>query len=198
MSAPASLRPIKKGRISSFLSHTNPTVSLPNPSRHHLKSRRHGWLRRRLSSRLWSCSWPRPRQSCTLAIACDAIVVPIVGRQDDEGPVLFEFTVVIKGDPHDIQRLPDDFVADDKRPGSLHLREDGCHCCRWIVDMIYDACGKMYLHIGWEKIARYHRLEPGFMLVFSYFGDKDVSVKVFDETCCRRNYHGDNAEEDDD
>jgi hypothetical protein len=44
----------------------------------------------------------------------------------------------------------------------------------------------MYLHISWEKFARYHRLEAGFMLVFSYFGDRDASVKVFDETRCQQ------------
>ncbi|KAK1605693.1 hypothetical protein QYE76_029366 [Lolium multiflorum] len=121
--------------------------------------------------------------------------------QDKEGPVLFEFIVVLKGDPHGIQRLPDsyaDYVAGDERPRSLHLREDGYGCCRWIVDVIYDARDKMYLHIGWEKSAHYHRLEAGFVLLFSYFGDRDMSVKVFDETRCRRNYHGDNAEEEDD
>ncbi|KAK1614221.1 hypothetical protein QYE76_019738 [Lolium multiflorum] len=120
---------------------------------------------------------------------------------DEEGPVLFEFIVVLKGDPHGIQRLSDsfaDYVAGDERPRSLHLREDGCGCSRWIVDVIYDARGKMYLHIGWEKFARYHRLEAGFVLLFSYFGDRDMSVKVFNEMRCRRNYHGDNAEEDDD
>ncbi|KAK1612909.1 hypothetical protein QYE76_036582 [Lolium multiflorum] len=120
--------------------------------------------------------------------------------QDKEGTVLFEFIVVLKGDSHGIQRLPDsfaDYVAGDERPQSLHLREDGCGCCRWIVDVICDTRGKMYLHIGWEKFARYHRLEAGFVLQFSYFGDRDMSVKVFDETRCRRNYHGESAEEDD-
>ncbi|KAK1694967.1 hypothetical protein QYE76_011664 [Lolium multiflorum] len=87
---------------------------------------------------------------------------------DEEGPVLFEFIVVLKGDPHGIQRFPDSFAD------------------------------YVYLHIGWEKFVRYHRLEDGFVLLFSYFGDRDMSVKVFDETRCRRNYHGDNAEEDDD
>jgi hypothetical protein len=29
--------------------------------------------------------------------------------QDEEGPVLFEFVVVLKGDPHAIQRLSDTF-----------------------------------------------------------------------------------------
>ena len=47
--------------------------------------------------------------------------------------MLFEFIVVLKGDPHGIQRLPDtfaDFVAGDERPGSLHLREAACGFCR--------------------------------------------------------------------
>ncbi|KAK1609690.1 hypothetical protein QYE76_033363 [Lolium multiflorum] len=57
------------------------------------------------------------------------------------------------------------------------------------------AAGKMYLRIGWEKFACYHRLEAGFVLMFSYFGEMDMSVKVFDETCCRRQYHDDSAEE---
>ncbi|KAK1633137.1 hypothetical protein QYE76_007452 [Lolium multiflorum] len=38
----------------------------------------------------------------------------------------------------------------------------------------------MYLHIGWEKFARHHSLQAGFVLVFSYFGE-DMSVKVFDK-----------------
>ncbi|KAK1666202.1 hypothetical protein QYE76_054361 [Lolium multiflorum] len=121
--------------------------------------------------------------------------------QDEEGVVLFEFIVVLKGDPRGIQRLPNsfaDYIAGEERPHSLHLREDGCGCCRWTVDVTYDARGKMYLHIGWEKFTRYHRLEAGFVLLFSYLGDRDMSVKVFDETRCRRNYHSDSTEEDDD
>ncbi|KAK1642821.1 hypothetical protein QYE76_060626 [Lolium multiflorum] len=120
---------------------------------------------------------------------------------DDERPVLFEFVLVLKGDPRGIQRLPDtfaDFAAGDDRPGTLHLREAACGYYRWIVDVIYDVRGKMYLHIGWEKFARHHSLQAGFVLVFSYFGDRDMSVKVFDEQRCRRNYHCDIAEEDDD
>jgi hypothetical protein len=119
---------------------------------------------------------------------------------DEEGPVLFEFVLVLKGDPRGIQRLLNtfsDFVAGDGRPGTLHLREDSCGYYRWIVDVIYDARNKMYLHIGWEKFARHHSLQAGFVLVFSYFGDRDMSVKVFDDTRCRRNYHVDSAEEDD-
>jgi hypothetical protein len=66
------------------------------------------------------------------------------------------------------------------------------------MDVIYDARGMMYFHIVWEKFARYHRLQAGFVLMFSYFGKRDMTVKVFDETRCRRHYHGDIAEKDDD
>ncbi|KAK1695962.1 hypothetical protein QYE76_012659 [Lolium multiflorum] len=120
--------------------------------------------------------------------------------QEEERRVVFEFVIVLKGDPHGIQRLPDtfaDFITGDQ-PGSLHLREAAYGCCQWIVDVVYDARGKMYLHIGWEKFARYHHLEAGFVLMLSYLGEGDMSVKVFDETRCRRHYHGDSAEEDDD
>ena len=114
--------------------------------------------------------------------------------------MLFEFVVVLKGDPLGIQKLPDkfgNFIAGNE-PASLHLREAACHCHRWIVDVLFDTRDKMYLHIGWEKFTRHHSLEAGFVLLFSYFGDRDMSVKVFNETCSRRHYHGNNAEEDDD
>ncbi|KAK1630929.1 hypothetical protein QYE76_005244 [Lolium multiflorum] len=108
---------------------------------------------------------------------------------DVEPDVRFEFVLVLKGDPRGIQRLPDsfaDYVAGDDRPRTMHLREAACGYYRWIVDVIYDARGKMYLNIGWEKFARHHGLQAGFILLFSYFGDRDMSVKVFDETRCRR------------
>ncbi|KAK1631454.1 hypothetical protein QYE76_005769 [Lolium multiflorum] len=41
-------------------------------------------------------------------------------------------------------------------------------------------------------------LQASFVLMFSYFGGRDMTVKVFDETRYRHHYHDDNAEEDDD
>ncbi|KAK1605745.1 hypothetical protein QYE76_029418 [Lolium multiflorum] len=79
----------------------------------------------------------------------------------------------------------------------MHLREHSCGYCRWIVGAIYDARGKMYLNIGWEKFARHHNLQAGFILVFSYFGNRDMSIKVFDESRCRRDYHVDGDSHDD-
>ncbi|KAK1697182.1 hypothetical protein QYE76_013879 [Lolium multiflorum] len=118
-------------------------------------------------------------------------------EMDVEPDVLFEFVHVLKGDPRGI--LPDSFAeyVGGVRPRKMHLREHSCGYCRWIVDAIYDARGKMYLNIGWEKFARHHSLEAGFILVFSYFGNMDMSVKVFDERRCRRDYHGDRDSHDD-
>ncbi|KAK1667111.1 hypothetical protein QYE76_055270 [Lolium multiflorum] len=104
-----------------------------------------------------------------------------------------------QGRPTRHPRLPDkfvDFVAGNE-PAALHLREAGCNCCRWPVDVLFDGRIKIYLHTGWEKFSRYHDLEVGCVLTFSYLGDVDMSVKVFDETRCRRHYHDDTDEEDD-
>ncbi|KAK1605504.1 hypothetical protein QYE76_029177 [Lolium multiflorum] len=117
--------------------------------------------------------------------------------QEEEQEVMFEF-IALKGDPLGIQRLPDkfaDFVAGNE-PASLHLREAAYDCCRWPVDMLFDGRDKMYLHTGWEKFARYHDLQAGHVLTFSYLGEGDMSVKVFEETCFHRHYHGDNDEKD--
>ncbi|KAK1662670.1 hypothetical protein QYE76_050829 [Lolium multiflorum] len=118
--------------------------------------------------------------------------------QEEEREV-FEFVVVLKSDPLGIQRLSDKFAnfVTGNEPVMLHLREAGCDCYRWPVDVFFDERGKMYLHTGWEKFARYHNLEAGCVLTFSYLGEADMSVKMFDETRCRRHYHGDTDEEDD-
>ncbi|KAK1619373.1 hypothetical protein QYE76_024890 [Lolium multiflorum] len=117
----------------------------------------------------------------------------------EEHQVLFEFVVVLNGDPLGIQRLPNkfsEFVAGNE-PATMHLREAGCDCFRWPVDVLFDGRGEMYLHTGWEKFTCYHDLQAGCVLTFSYLGDADMSVKVFDDTSCRRHYHGDDVEEDD-
>ena len=118
---------------------------------------------------------------------------------DVEPDVLFEFVHVLKGDPRGIQRLPDSFAeyVGGVRPRTMHLREHSCGYCRWIVKAIYDARGKMYLNIGWEKFPRHHSLEAGFILLFSYFGNRDMKVKVFDERRCLRDYHVDRDSHDD-
>ena len=80
----------------------------------------------------------------------------------------------------------------------LQLHEEGCLVCRRPVDMWVDGHGKMYLHAGWEKFARVHNLEAGCVFTFCYEGDEDMSVKVFDDTSCRRHYHTEDEEDEED
>jgi hypothetical protein len=40
--------------------------------------------------------------------------------------------------------------------------------------MLFDGRDKMYLHTGWEKFGRYHDLQVGYVLTFSYLGDEDM------------------------
>jgi hypothetical protein len=54
----------------------------------------------------------------------------------------------------------------------------------------------MYLHTGWEKFTRFHDLQTVCVLTFSYQGDQEMSLKVFDDKSYRRHYHN-NDEEDD-
>nr|XP_051221396.1 B3 domain-containing protein Os03g0212300-like [Lolium perenne] len=117
-----------------------------------------------------------------------------------EGEWEFEFIIVLNSDPIGIQRLPDkfaEFIAGNEL-AALHLREAGCGFCRWSMDVLFGGRGNMYLHTSWEKFTRFHDLHAGRVLTFSYQGDEQMSVKVFDDTSCRRHYHDDDEEEEDD
>ncbi|KAK1684767.1 hypothetical protein QYE76_045615 [Lolium multiflorum] len=91
-----------------------------------------------------------------------------------------------------------DVFPEEVPAGLPPLRDRATPYHRWIVDVIYDAPDKMYLHIVSEKFARHHSLEAGFILLFSYFGGRDMSVKVFDETRYRWDYHDDITDREDD
>jgi hypothetical protein len=108
-----------------------------------------------------------------------------------EEATCFEFILRIDQDPLGIKRLPDKFAefVDGVEPAELQLREASCNFRRWRVEVLFDGQGKMYLHTGWDKFARYLDLEPGCQLIFCYDGDGDMVVKVFDGTSCRRYYH---------
>jgi hypothetical protein len=57
------------------------------------------------------------------------------------------------------------------------LREADCDFCEWTVKVLFDGDGKMYLHIGWKKLARDHYVYIGCLVSFFYEGNGDVSVK---------------------
>jgi hypothetical protein len=43
----------------------------------------------------------------------------------------------------------------------------------------------MCLYTGFEKFARTHSLEVGCLLICRYEGGGDMSVDMFDDSCCR-------------
>jgi hypothetical protein len=110
----------------------------------------------------------------------------------------FEFVVQITEDPLGRKKLPNkfaEFLAGWKT-ASVNLREDSCGQCRWPVEVLFDGQGKMYLDTGFEKFARIHGLEVGCLLLCRYEGDCNMSVSVFNDSCCHRHYHIDDLGED--
>nr|XP_051207080.1 B3 domain-containing protein Os03g0212300-like [Lolium perenne] len=126
-------------------------------------------------------------KACKVAVAYDVVVFR--GEWEWE----FEFIVVLNGDPLGIQRLPDKFAkfVDDNELAALQLREAGYGICRWLVDVLFDGRSKMYFHTDWENFVRFHDLQASCVLTFSYQGNEEMSVKVFDDSSCRHHYHDD-------
>ncbi|KAK1652272.1 hypothetical protein QYE76_070077 [Lolium multiflorum] len=59
------------------------------------------------------------------------------------------------------------------------------------AEVMFDGEGQMFLHNGWRRFARSHTIEVGHLVVFKYDGHGIFTIKVFDETICRRHYHTD-------
>jgi hypothetical protein len=59
----------------------------------------------------------------------------------------------------------------------------------WSTEVMFDDEGKMFLHNGWRCFVRSHAIEVGNFVVFKYVGHNIFTIKVFDETICRHQYH---------
>ncbi|CAM0880872.1 unnamed protein product [Alopecurus aequalis] len=86
--------------------------------------------------------------------------------------------------------LPDKFASAlrgrDLREVKLRMA-----CCEgrsaWDVEVIVDdEYGDMCLGVGWREFAGANGLEPGQLLVFRFDGAAVLTVKVFDDSDCRR------------
>ncbi|XBI32320.1 hypothetical protein VPH35_055784 [Triticum aestivum] len=100
------------------------------------------------------------------------------------------FTIMLSNSPKKL-RLPDKFakMLYGHEPRKMKLREAGRRRLLWDVDGVFDADGHMYLWNGWKQFAKAHDLRLGHFLVFSYDGHDVLTVKVFDRSMCRREYH---------
>ena len=109
----------------------------------------------------------------------------------------FEFVLPLYHESWDKLWLPKKFaeVLDGQEPRQLKLWEASGGRRRWDVDVHFDGEGRMYLVHGWEQFASERGLQAGHFLGFVYDRDNVLTVKVFDGTLCRRQYHIDDEED---
>jgi hypothetical protein len=92
----------------------------------------------------------------------------------------FEFVVFISDDHFGKKKLPDAFVEflDCRGLASVTLREACCNFRRWMVEVLFNGEGKIYLHTAWKKFAHNHNIEVGCLVNFFYEGDDKMNVKA--------------------
>jgi hypothetical protein len=113
----------------------------------------------------------------------------------------FELVVLINDDPFGKKKLPDRFAKflAGREPTEVTLWEAICALCVDFGGLVRRE-DKIYLHIVWKKFARNHDVNVSCLVNFFYEGDREMSVKVFDNESCRIHYHdndlGDNNDDD--
>ena len=70
----------------------------------------------------------------------------------------------------------------------IELRESSGGQPIWDVRMRINDAGRMFLNLGWPEFADWYQLSLGLILKFRYHGNDRFTVKIFDETMCRRTY----------
>jgi hypothetical protein len=56
------------------------------------------------------------------------------------------------------------------------------------VELLFDRTGTPYLANGWRRFCKRHEIMADHFVVFSYDGEHQITVSVFDQTMCRRHY----------
>jgi hypothetical protein len=76
----------------------------------------------------------------------------------------------------------------DVRTNQVVLRVRGSATGIWPTDLLYDRTGTPYLASGWRRFCQRHDIVPGHLLVFNFDGDHQITVTVFDDDMCHREY----------
>jgi hypothetical protein len=76
----------------------------------------------------------------------------------------------------------------DVRTNQVVLRVRGGATGIWPTDLLYDRTGTPYLASGWRRFCQRHDIVPGHLLVFNFDVDHQITVTVFDDDMCRREY----------
>jgi hypothetical protein len=84
-----------------------------------------------------------------------------------------------------LQKIPVKFAArfKGKISGTIQLKARNGSICEIAVKTCAD---KMILQSGWEEFVNEHDLEKGDFLVFSYNGDSQFRVEIYDPSGCEK------------
>jgi hypothetical protein len=58
----------------------------------------------------------------------------------------------------------------------------------WPTELLFDRTGTPYLASGWRRFCQGHGIVAGHLFVFNFDSDHQITVTVFDEDMCRRQY----------
>jgi hypothetical protein len=74
------------------------------------------------------------------------------------------------------------------RTNQVLLRVRGGATSIWPTELLFNRTGMLYLANGWWRFCQRHSIVAGNLLVFNFDGDHQITVTVFDEDMCRRQY----------
>jgi hypothetical protein len=102
----------------------------------------------------------------------------------------FKFGITLNfGADQDSVRLPRKFgEVVDVRTTQVSLRVHGGATGIWPTELLFGRTGTPYLANGWRRFCQRHDIMVGNLLVFNFDGDYQLTVTVFDEDMCRRQY----------
>jgi hypothetical protein len=99
----------------------------------------------------------------------------------------FEFGVTLNyGADQDSVRLPRKFG--DVRINQVLLRVRGGATGLWPTELLFDRTGTPYLASRWRRFCQRHNIVVDHFLFFNFYGNHQITVTVFDEDICRRQY----------
>ena len=88
-------------------------------------------------------------------------------------------------------RFPELFIDELRQFPSceLRLREASGEQAIWAMESWANNPGTHYLGKAWTYFADHYELQVGYILKFRYRGKGHLSVKIFDDTFCRRSFY---------
>jgi hypothetical protein len=76
----------------------------------------------------------------------------------------------------------------DVRTNQVMMRVCGGATGTWPMKLLYDRTGTLCLASRWRRFCQRHGVMPGYLVVFNFNSDHQITVTIFDDDMCRREY----------